>query len=146
LKRQNPKQKSYHFSFAPSLLFVMAFSSSLAAAAGSDWIIPERKSKVKNPVASDAASLAAGEQVYMKECAICHGETGKGDGPGAKENKVLPLDFADPKIASQADGALFWKITVGRKPMPAFKKLLTDTQRWQVVNYMKKLINKGDKS
>ena len=35
--------------------------------------------KQKNPVAADAASVAAGKQLYEKNCANCHGKTGAGD-------------------------------------------------------------------
>src|SRR6266536_165555 len=35
--------------------------------------------KMKNPVAADATSLAAGQKLYDKNCASCHGATGKGE-------------------------------------------------------------------
>jgi len=35
------------------------------------------------------------------------------------------------------DGELFWKISEGRRPMPEFKKRLTEEQRWQLVNYVR---------
>jgi mono/diheme cytochrome c family protein len=35
------------------------------------------------------------------------------------------------------DGEIFWKMTEGRKPMPSFKKQLTDEQRWQLVNFLR---------
>ena len=31
------------------------------------------------------------------------------------------------------DGALFYQISQGRKPMPAFKRRMTEDQRWQLV-------------
>lgn len=39
-------------------------------------------------------SLARGLDLYAKHCAVCHGETGRGDGPGASLNRPLPRDFA----------------------------------------------------
>jgi mono/diheme cytochrome c family protein len=39
------------------------------------------------------------------------------------------------------DGEIFWKITEGRRPMPSFKKELTDEQRWQLVNFLRRLAN-----
>ena len=31
------------------------------------------------------------------------------------------------------DGELFYKLSEGRKPMPSFKKRLTEDQRWQLI-------------
>jgi mono/diheme cytochrome c family protein len=31
------------------------------------------------------------------------------------------------------DGEIYYQITEGRKPMPSFKKRLTEEQRWQLV-------------
>ena len=44
-----------------------------------------------------------------------------------------------PMMWKHSDGALFWKITQGRPPMTSFRTLLTDDQRWQVVNYIRTL-------
>jgi mono/diheme cytochrome c family protein len=43
------------------------------------------------------------------------------------------------KISSQADGELFWKVTEGKKPMPTYRKLLTETDRWSVIDYIRTL-------
>jgi mono/diheme cytochrome c family protein len=104
-----------------------------------EWRAPERAAGASNPIISDQHSVAAGKVVYRKQCQSCHGALGKGDGPGANDLKVMPSDLSDSGLWSESDGALFWKITHGRKPMPAFSKLLTDEQRWQVVNYIRTL-------
>ncbi len=121
-------------------LIVLAFAGAGNAAdapAGGEWKAPARASKKKNPVASDAASIAAGKAAYTKECLSCHGETGKGDGPAAKDLQVKPGDLANPKLWEQSDGALFWKLTEGKTPMPSVEKLLSEDQRWQVINFVR---------
>jgi mono/diheme cytochrome c family protein len=40
-------------------------------------------------------------------------------------------------MEEMTDGEIFWKIGEGRRPMPSFKKRLTDDQRWQLVNYVR---------
>jgi mono/diheme cytochrome c family protein len=40
------------------------------------------------------------------------------------------------------DGELFWKMTTGRSPMPPWSQL-SDTQRWQLVNYIRSLAKKA---
>jgi mono/diheme cytochrome c family protein len=104
------------------------------------WIAPDDAKKVKNPMPSNAENLAAGEQLFSDNCVLCHGEKGMGDGPGAKTIKVKPANFTDPKVqSSETDGALFWKMSNGRGPMPAWKDVLTDEERWKLVNYIRKL-------
>jgi mono/diheme cytochrome c family protein len=104
------------------------------------WIAPDDAKKVKNPVPPTQETLAAAQQTFSDNCVLCHGEKGLGDGPGAKTIKVKPANFTDPKLqASETDGSLFWKMSNGRGPMPAWKDELTDQERWQLVNYIRKL-------
>jgi mono/diheme cytochrome c family protein len=93
----------------------------------------------KNPIPADGKSLAAGREVYTANCADCHGPRGKGDGRMAKDLKKRPPDLTDPEVASEPDDVLFNRISRGRKPMPSFEKLLTEQERWHVVNYVHKL-------
>ena len=103
------------------------------------WVAPARAARKANPVAVDDASIAAGKPIFEKNCLSCHGATGKGNGPAAKDLKVTPGDLSNPKLWEQTDGALFRKLTEGRTPMPTFDKLLTETDRWQVINYVRTL-------
>src|SRR6476469_9780162 len=93
----------------------------------------------KNPIPADGKSLAAGREVYTANCADCHGPHGKGDGRMAKDLKKRPPDLTDPEVASEPDDVLFNRISRGRKPMPSFEKLLSEQERWHVVNYVHKL-------
>jgi mono/diheme cytochrome c family protein len=124
---------------AALLLAVVASRSFSDDAPVDEWKAPPRAAKKKNPIPSDAASVGAGKAVYAANCLACHGETGKGDGPAAININPKPHDLSDPKIVSQSDGELFWKITQGKKPMPSFDKLLSETDRWNVVNYIRTL-------
>jgi mono/diheme cytochrome c family protein len=103
------------------------------------WVAPGRASRKQNPVPSDDASIAAGKAVFVKECLQCHGEKGKGDGPASKDLKIKPHDLSADAVAKQTDGALFWKLTEGRTPMPSYDKTLSETQRWQAINYVRTL-------
>lgn len=126
--------------FAASLL-VTVFSSLMMAddASSPPWVAPSRAARKKNPISPDDKSIAAGKTLYLAQCLKCHGDSGKGDGPSAKDLNPRPKDLSDPKIAGQTDGALFWKITNGRKPMPAFENLISEDDRWNVVNYLRTL-------
>jgi mono/diheme cytochrome c family protein len=103
-----------------------------------DWPVPAEAKKMKNPVPPSSAALAAAKSNYDERCANCHGDTGKGDGSDAAMYSVMPADLTDEHMMSQmTDGEIFYKISEGRNPMPAFKKLLTDEQRWQLVHFVR---------
>lgn len=101
------------------------------------WKAPELARNVKNPIPSGAACLVAGKAIYIKECLECHGKKGLGDGPNSSTLDKAPAPLNKPDVKLQTDGELFWKIKEGKKPMPSTKKILTDDQRWQVVNYIR---------
>jgi mono/diheme cytochrome c family protein len=123
---------------------VGSVTNALAPQGASDeWKAPARQAKRTNPVPSDEGSIAAGKVVYEKECLSCHGRTGKGDGPQAKDLPKKCGDLSDPKLWAQTDGALFWKISEGRTPMPGYDKLLKDeNDRWKVIHYIRTLAPK----
>jgi cytochrome c553 len=75
----------------------------------------------------------------VKECVPCHGATGRGDGPKAPDLKVNPGDLSSAETLRQTDGALFWKLTRGRTPMPAYRARFSDQERWMIVHYMRTL-------
>jgi mono/diheme cytochrome c family protein len=103
------------------------------------WTAPAAEARKKNPVAVNESSLGAGQKVYLKRCVQCHGKTGNGDGPDAADLGIHPAKLSNPTIQQQTDGALFWKVTVGKKPMPNYGTRLSDTDRWNVVNYLRTL-------
>jgi mono/diheme cytochrome c family protein len=122
---------------------VLAMSYAQDSGTTSDqWQAPPRAARKKNPVPADDQSIAAGKALYQQECRACHGELGKGDGPSAKDLEKKPGDLSSPKMWDQTDGALFWKLTTGRKPMPTYEQKFSDDQRWSVVNYIRTLAPK----
>jgi len=90
-------------------------------------------------VPASPTSLAAGRKIYLKRCASCHGRTGNGDGPDAVDLGIHPDKFSDPSLRQESDGALFWKITVGKKPMPDYGDRLSPNDRWNVINFLRTL-------
>src|SRR5579884_3863226 len=51
--------------------------------------------KLKNPVPADEKSIADGKAQYVKHCAECHGDKGKGDGEMADMSDPKPADLSD---------------------------------------------------
>ncbi len=98
------------------------------------WIVPQEYKSLKNPLLPSESVLSSARQIYADECAECHGDQGKGDGPEARTHYPLPADLTEAKrMATVTDGEMFYQITQGRRPMPSFKRRLTQDQRWQLV-------------
>ncbi len=98
--------------------------------------------KIKNPVAADAASVAAGKAVYEKNCISCHGETGKGDGRMGEELNPKPSNLTDAEWKhGSSDGEIYTVIKDGVKGtgMRPFNSKLTTHQIWDVINYIRTL-------
>ncbi len=102
-----------------------------------DWVAPKTADNIKNPLANDANATKAGKKIFNQMCAVCHGNKGRGDGIAGMALKPRPSNFTLGKVQSQTDGALFWKLTQGRVPMASYKKTLSETKRWQLVNYIR---------
>ena len=114
-----------------SLVSGLAFSPSQAQTASFHGA-PADSLSVKNPYAGQSKAIAAGKEVYTRNCGACHGNGGKGTG------NVPPL--ANGPAQSAPAGAIFWYITRGDKDngMPSWAGLPED-QRWQVISYIKSL-------
>lgn len=96
--------------------------------------------QMKNPVAATPESVARGNELYAKSCAKCHGMDGDGTGPSthgftADPRKLWAWSGAD----DSADGYLFSFITNGRTDMPPWGLVLSETERWDLVNFIKAL-------
>ena len=103
------------------------------------WTAPAAEARRKNPVAVNESSLAAGQKIYLKRCLACHGKIGNGDGPDAVDLGIHPAKLSDAGVREETDGELFWKISVGKKPMPNYGTRLSPTDRWNVINYLRTL-------
>lgn len=134
--------------YSPAMLAVLLLGSGMILVARAqpapkeEWKAPARAARKANPVPADEKSITAGKALYQRECFSCHGAKGKGDGSAAKDLEVSPGNLSDPKMWQQTDGALFWKITEGKKPMPSFEKTFSEEERWHVVNYIRTLAPK----
>lgn len=102
------------------------------------WIVPDAAKNKKNPVASNAESIAAGKALWSTHCKSCHGPKGMGDGTKASQLKTVPGDFTKAEVQAETDGSLFYKTSEGRDDMPSFKKKIPDEEeRWSIVNYIR---------
>jgi mono/diheme cytochrome c family protein len=100
-------------------------------------------------VATDTAaggevSLAVGDAVYKTRCAMCHGESGKGDGPAGQALNPRPRDHTDAAYMSTlTDQSIENTILNGKGTgMPPHKGLLTDAEVKSLVLKVRSLSQK----
>jgi putative copper export protein/mono/diheme cytochrome c family protein len=90
-----------------------------------------------SPTGYSTDSIAQGRQLFVDNCAICHGRTGRGDGPAAAQAERKPADLTAEHIYAHPDGDLFWWITSGiESAMPAFGNALDETAVWNVIDFI----------
>ncbi len=125
------------------ILFSLASYFAYTAYERSVWAVPFEAKQVKNPLSLDPGTAAKQiSPVFRDKCSECHGETGQGNGPQAKMYDPRPFDLTETsRLRDVTDGELFYVITTGHKPMPSYRKKLTDEQRWQLVLLVRYLSN-----
>ena len=108
-----------------------------------DWNAPAAAKNLHNPVPATDQSIAMGMRNYSTHCQNCHGDRGDGKGPRADGLSIAPSDFTDAHaMGLVTDGELFWKISHGRRPMPAFQDKLSEIERWQLVDFIRTFAQK----
>jgi mono/diheme cytochrome c family protein len=94
-----------------------------------------------NPIPVDDVSVSNGSQLYSINCAQCHGASGKGDGVVGAALVNPPADLTSARVVGLSDGAIFVTISAGVPGrMPNLNENLSVRQRWDVVNYLRAVI------
>src|SRR5687768_732797 len=100
------------------------------------------------PAAAAAAatpeSITNGAALYKRQCVMCHGATGAGDGPAAKNLKGKLPSLSDKATMSKlTDAQIHEAISAGKKTeignMPALGKRLKPEEITDIVNYVRTL-------
>ena len=76
-------------------MLTLAVGLSFASGCSSDDDKDDKKSDAATHAAVTPAMLEQGRTLYKVNCAACHGDTGKGDGPAAGVLKPPPRDHTD---------------------------------------------------
>jgi cytochrome c len=127
-------------------LLILLFSLGLLSFMSSDmqedrWRAPSEAKVIKNPIQKIQRGVSAvrGKKIFKTRCMICHGPKGKGDGPGGKALAPRPQNLTLPMVQNQTDGELFWKVSMGRNAMIKWGPILSENERWDVINYVRTL-------
>ena len=105
---------------------------------------PADYADLTNPVALTVEALDEGKAIFTRECMVCHGDAGTGDGPYSGFLQPSPPDFSDGSYGTLADpsytdGDYYWRISEGLpwSAMPIWKLRYSEDDRWKVVHYIR---------
>lgn len=120
-----------------------------------EWIDPpDGYAEKVSAVWADADAIVRGEEIYEQQCVACHGVDGQGTGPIAQALSHPPADLTNNFHTSpgSGDAYLFWRVSEGGtvepfksqgSNMPAFKDVLSVSERWDVLAYIHTFFHQG---
>ena len=92
----------------------------------------------KIPMSIERGSINRGRDLFLRNCASCHGETAEGNGPAAESMTPRPANLNKMSgMHPDSDFALI--IENGKGSMPAWKNILNESQIWDLVKYVQSL-------
>lgn len=95
----------------------------------------KREAPKSSPIPASEEAYAAGADLYVRNCAVCHGL------PGQNQTAIAKGEFPKPPelltgtgVTDDPIGVTYWKIANGIRlsGMPGFSGSLSSQQTWQV--------------
>jgi mono/diheme cytochrome c family protein len=81
-----------------------------------------------------------GQMLFVRYCAVCHGEAGDGQGHLVQIEKYpAPPSYFTPDLLSKSDGQRYHTIMYGKGMMGSYATQLDHQERWLVLEYVKGL-------
>ena len=106
--------------------------------------------KLKNPNGRSPSVevVQRGRQLFNNYCSVCHGTSGKGNGPVAAKWKSavkIPSLVSKHEAHKHTDGHIFHIITEGQGLMGAYiYQVPREEDRWAIVSYVRQLQKKNE--
>mgnify|MGYP002713099413 CR=1 FL=1 len=125
-----------------NLVFFFSLFSSALLSQTELWEVHNEAQKLKNPYVVDSNFVAKGKKLYIKNCIVCHGKKGLGNGVAATGLIPTPSNFTSDTYQKQAEGTSFYKLSKGKGVMAAYENILTEEERWALVEYLKRFKKK----
>lgn len=95
--------------------------------------------ELENPFSGNDSVFVEGKRLYTIYCSSCHGD--KGDGKGllftSDKYPFPPASLLSDKVRQRPDGELFHIISVGYGIMGAHQNLVTENERWMIIEYIR---------
>ena len=96
---------------------------------------PVKMSMTATPLPNTPEVTAAGKAIFERNCQMCHGVEGRGDGAAAPALATKPANLR--LLNNKPEGLIAMRIIGGGSVMPAWKNILTEEEIWQLSRYIK---------
>ena len=97
-----------------------------------------------NPVPQTVTSVDRGAVLYQANCARCHGVDGLGGGIDSDTTELPPPNLRSGHLDQHTDADVYTWISSGLPGgMPAWSGQLSETDRWDLVNYLRSIDGHG---
>jgi mono/diheme cytochrome c family protein len=103
--------------------------------------IPSHAAREKNPLAGDPNVWVQGGKVFVDECAVCHGDDGRGKSTVGRNLYPKVPDMSLAETQGWSDGELYFIISNGVRytGMPAWGGEHSPEEIWRFVSYVRKM-------
>lgn len=99
------------------------------------------KAELTNPLPYTESNLNEGRQLYTIYCAVCHGDTGDGQGILVQREKILGIPRYDDQGRDITEGSVYHVMYYGLNAMGSYASQTTSHERWLIDHYVMKLKN-----
>jgi mono/diheme cytochrome c family protein len=94
--------------------------------------------ELKSPLEKSDDNAEKGKALFQNLCLVCHGETGKGDGPIIPKFRNPP-SYSSKPVSDYPEGRIYHVIMRGKGVMKPYSVQLNYKERWQIIQYVQKL-------
>jgi len=116
------------------ITIILLLSNSVVSLGQTIWEVPQKDNDKISFEMFNEDMANEGRILYESSCASCHGT------PDEANYALMvpsPNDPAEEKFQNQTDGALFYKIQIGREEMPKFEDIFSEDEIWNIVAYFR---------
>ncbi len=105
--------------------------------------IPAEYTDIRMPARNPEITAEKGRELYTVQCALCHGNTGDGNGDFGRTQYPKAANLHEQRVRTKTDGQLFWIIAHGinLSGMPAFGTQYgggnSDNEIWSLIKFMR---------
>ena len=127
-----------------------SFPARSVPVAGTTTFIKDQQAanNMTNPMPTDEKSVAKGGHLFAIYCTPCHGQSGTGDGLVGEKLLMKPWNLTNSNdmhrwdVKEYGDGYIFGYMSLGGAVMPSYANDLSAAERWDVVNYIRTVLQK----